>query len=401
MSLETVSSESDTDDSQDRLTRILGAVRLKKVKVERPVPASVDACCPRCGTVMPRGAKPWCVECRYSPQLGRDVTDSEISDGLGAESPRKSLLVPERIWQFRLAAGFLFIFAIGMACRMIWPDSIERAFYGRILLAAGALTWGIAHARAYLVVCRLHRHGPITTLTAMSVFHPIRVWREILRSLPVTRNVFCLGMTGVAVMVMACTLVGIDAEEIRQDVARSWQNQKSGLLSQLAPKATTPLEETKAISTVEIPNETIFADQSPDQEVIPRTSDGLPRDIVGEFHIVGYLTNADGEIRSVLVAQVENNRGRFVGRVPLDGSDSTLINDLQTVLEQHRSSRPPLPLSYQARWVKPVVVCQVAFVEWTSSRTLKDGYLVNFSTMSTPAKLAERSKGETPQRESE
>ncbi|MCA8998093.1 MAG: hypothetical protein KDA80_13940 [Planctomycetaceae bacterium] len=99
----------------------------------------------------------------------------------------------------------------------------------------------------------------------------------------------------------------------------------------------------------------------------------------GEFVVFGYLTNAGGDLRSVLLAQVdEKKRGRYVGRLSLIGVPEEKLEQFRETLDSHRSVRAALPSPYRARWTNPVVRCFVAYDGWTAEGHLRNGMLLGF-----------------------
>lgn len=83
-----------------------------------------------------------------------------------------------------------------------------------------------------------------------------------------------------------------------------------------------------------------------------------------------------GKIGSLLVGVYEGDRLRFAGKVGTGFTDrerdrvGALLADL-AVDESPFDPPPPRPVSRTARWVRPELVAEVTFAEWTSSGTLR------------------------------
>lgn len=99
----------------------------------------------------------------------------------------------------------------------------------------------------------------------------------------------------------------------------------------------------------------------------------------GTYYIFGYLTNAGGEMRSILLAECDDaHRGRYVGRLSLVGFDETRLAELKKVLDEYRSETPALPAPYRARWTQLVVKCVVVHEGNGADGNLRNGQLISF-----------------------
>lgn len=113
----------------------------------------------------------------------------------------------------------------------------------------------------------------------------------------------------------------------------------------------------------------------------PKTANGEVRGEENQFVVFGFLTNAQGELRSILLAEVasqrERSQGRFVSKFLLDDLSAADRVTLRAALDRYRVSRPLLPTPYRAMWVSAVVTCRVAYTGWSADGQLKDGYLLS------------------------
>ncbi len=104
----------------------------------------------------------------------------------------------------------------------------------------------------------------------------------------------------------------------------------------------------------------------------------------GEYVVIGYTTNAGGEIRSLLLAETKNGRPvRFKTRFQLTDTDAATIQRLEKTFEDHRSRRPAIASPYTAKWVQPVVMCQIAYNGLTTSGALNNGIVLDYYLLST------------------
>jgi bifunctional non-homologous end joining protein LigD len=80
--------------------------------------------------------------------------------------------------------------------------------------------------------------------------------------------------------------------------------------------------------------------------------------------------NRDGVFGSLLLGYYEGGSLRFGGGVGT-GFDRTLLESLQRQLDERATTAcpydppPPAPVRRNAHWVRPELVCEVAFAEWT------------------------------------
>ena len=94
-----------------------------------------------------------------------------------------------------------------------------------------------------------------------------------------------------------------------------------------------------------------------------------------EVAIVGYLPLQNGEpgVGALLVAVQEHKQFRFAGKVGT-GYTNAVRRELARDLDKDRVDAPTVvdpPRSREARWVKPRLVAQVAFTEWTRDGKLR------------------------------
>ena len=97
-----------------------------------------------------------------------------------------------------------------------------------------------------------------------------------------------------------------------------------------------------------------------------------------EFIIIGYVTStvAPGSIGALVLGYHESGKLMYVGRVGT-GYSHKQARDLYGTLEKIAAPRPPLGNPLPAgvekgvRWVKPQLVCDVEFHDWTADRLIR------------------------------
>lgn len=90
---------------------------------------------------------------------------------------------------------------------------------------------------------------------------------------------------------------------------------------------------------------------------------GLPeeRQLEGTYLILGYTLSITGNMHSVVVAEVNGERVRYVDNVPVSGLPAALQTQLQDDLDRSASDKPFLKLPFRARWCRPAFECVVGY----------------------------------------
>lgn len=80
-----------------------------------------------------------------------------------------------------------------------------------------------------------------------------------------------------------------------------------------------------------------------------------------DYWIYGYTANAEGEVRSLLLAtKMKNGALKFFQKLALDSLNDKELKQLNEDLKPFRTRTPAIRSPYVGKWVKPVVVCRVA-----------------------------------------
>ena len=429
MTTETAGPENSLNDAQTRLMRMLDAVRLEKAagadKHHDDASDEPQVGCANCGMDEPWGLSSWCPECGYYPKLGRAITPVEMeAEGESEES----LLSPELSRTLLVAMGGCFLLAaVSIAVRLTVPDAAPRGQWALVQLIAGGMIFLIAHVRAYALAVQKVDNLPPSSF----FFEPAKIWTQIFKILPDRRGTFYAGLWGFLAAALAFGVIGLDwagmfshlqpgrkpgnpmkkimrAAGAATNTALTMPSEEEGsyeegsgdsTASGPAGPGTQEKMETSLRRFAEDAGATELAKSAADangkggkgrfpgasagaektkEDEIPRAWSGRERDDRGTFVIFGYLTNAEGELRSILLAEIQGRTGRFVSKLSLDENSPEVRKELQEVLSQFGSQRPLLPTPYRAHWVRPDVECVIAFTGRTSDGQLREGYLVSF-----------------------
>jgi ATP-dependent DNA ligase len=86
--------------------------------------------------------------------------------------------------------------------------------------------------------------------------------------------------------------------------------------------------------------------------------------------IIGYAADEAGQLKSLIVATNDDDGLRYVGKVG-SGLSLSMIDRLQTALDERRTDAPLVPCPEDGRWVAPGLYCKVRYVERTSAGALR------------------------------
>jgi ATP-dependent DNA ligase len=101
----------------------------------------------------------------------------------------------------------------------------------------------------------------------------------------------------------------------------------------------------------------------------------IKRTITAHCAILGWLSDDQGELRSLLVGTDVDGELRYVGRVG-SGLTEALRSKLKTALGSGEVSTPLVPCGGEGRFVKPGFYCTVAYLERTQGGMLRAPRLI-------------------------
>jgi hypothetical protein len=401
--------ECDQLDSSERLMRLLDSVRLEKVPVEQDIPVDLLQVigCTQCGSKAAWNGAPWCPDCEYLPKLGRKATAAEKKAWLTSARPVQKTSLG------RLCLASVLVVLLGsLGLALCRPTFIDWLLYWRAVFLAGLASFLCGHVLACRAAPKIH------LLWTAVVLHPAKVWAGALRNDPASRLFPVLGSGGLIAVILSVSMLGFHPEGIVGQL--NWRNLSrqmnslqilqqayatfvvaptarpagASLGASLGASASPAASESDRqeysvwkLNSDPLPGQTEELGAAEDGEPLPVDPDAesirpalknvTPRDS-SEFVIFGYLTNSTGEIRSVLLAGMENSRPYFVGKLSLDDLDEETLTLLQQRLSEIRTARALLPSPYRARWVRPIVACQVAHSGWTNEGLLREGVALGY-----------------------
>jgi bifunctional non-homologous end joining protein LigD len=85
---------------------------------------------------------------------------------------------------------------------------------------------------------------------------------------------------------------------------------------------------------------------------------------------VGFLPDGTDDFRALVLAALEGDAFRFVGKVGT-GFDGTMRERLNQALWTRLVGKPWVQCRMKAQWVEPGLVCRVRYLEMTSGGELR------------------------------
>jgi hypothetical protein len=390
-------------------------------------------CCPECGADVNWQTSSWCPSCGFYPAINfrceqQDPAQKEVIYEHWWE------VVPA--WLTSLLAGVGLIIVVSGCVRVMFADSEVRTWWTVGQMVGGAVTLCTVHFMAYLYsASRSDKIGPLDVFV-----QPLGIWQPVLRNLPESSNLVSWAAFGITAVVSGYLVVdGVNYSEIlKQQAAARQQEQKQqedhqqrcrNTISVALRTASTiarvqqaacggmpvpdTLEEALAGligdasalgedsggafgelgSFTELVPESIRRDSLPATKPTrsasgnrsqgdgnsTRTITGASRESLPEVEclILGYTTNAGGEIRSLLLAAAPDFKFlRFVAKVPVDQVDPHLLEELLQKFDEIPASKPMVRCPYGGRWVQPELFCIANYEGWTAEGRLSSPYVV-------------------------
>jgi hypothetical protein len=321
-----------------------------------------EVSCSNCGSTDPWGGSTWCPQCGFYPSLGKCI-DTGSSTTEEPEAVDFWQAVPDWVWV--MGGGVVAIAVMTIAVALCLPkESLIRPFWTLTQAGIGLVAVCVAHVSAFLFgVVKSEKLGPVDIM-----LRPVELWKPSLSMLPQGAWRFWLLAWGLTAAVCAATLIGgVQYSRMFDDwgVSRRGDANVVHAVVQAARK----VREGGPESLEEAMDE--FTGQAqPEAAEIPPPDPTLRSETVDSL-IVGYTTDLHDELSSLLLATVVEGKLRFVGKMSAKGIPLEVRKVLLQKMPKLRQARPFVKTSQSATWLKPALMCRVAFVDWTRDRRLR------------------------------
>lgn len=320
--------------------------------------------CPECGSTEPWGRNSWCPSCGYYPLLKAT-----------AKAPKKSEMeanVAENVWQaipiwaWVLAVVGIAILAGSLAVGQKLESAGDRARWAVLQILLGTIAALSAQWVVYFnAVTFSEKFGPMDFF-----MKPLAIWEPTMRQLPKGAWRLWFGGWGVTAVFGAVVLIGgMDYNALFDD----WGVEKRATknLVQAVTDQARQEREGGADSLEDAIND--FAGEAEDQ--IPEETRDISKLPFTDCLIVGYSTlgdNAKEPFQTLFLATMVGKQLKYVGSLGAECVPEGPRRELNERMSYFRRKTPFVDTPHEAHWLKPTIMIQVAFDDWTPAKTLKN-----------------------------
>jgi len=318
--------------------------------------------CSNCGSTDAWGASTWCPQCGFYPSLGKCI-DTGSSTTQEPDAVDFWRVVPG--WTRVLGGGLVVIAVMTIAVALCLPtESPARPFWTLTQVGIGLVAACVAHVSAFLFgVVKSEKLGPVDIM-----LRPVELWKPSVSLLPQGAWRFWLLAWGLTAALCAATLIGgVRYSRMFDD----WGVSKRGDANVVHAVVQAARKEREGgPDSLEEAMDEFTGEAKPEAAEITPPDPTLRSETVDSL-IVGYTTDLQDELSSLLLATVVEGQLRFVGKVPANGIPSEVRRVLLQRMARLKQARPFVKTSYSATWLKPALMCRVAFVDWTREKRLR------------------------------
>ncbi len=378
--------------------------------------------CPHCGSTTPWKSASWCPDCGYYPAIGRvgEIPDSTDAEEFGDIALGD--LFPG--WLRASLGGMVAIVALTFAFEHYSGGRLGYLSLGSlVLLSLGGILAFTAHVGAFFA--GLRTSSDVTVVKFLCF--PLDVWKPVFKRLPENSGLIARMAWGVTMCISALSILGpIKLDEIKKDILSRQKPKQSVVGTMVSTMAKATGQPTPATASGDFEESLegfagkALGQSGLDGDLAGQLESGVTGDLTGDLSgglhdglvdppalaaldaegelippnaqaaaqevsrclVFGYLTNAEGEIRSVLLStDGTQSRPRFIATLPVSLLTATDREVLVAALPQLRVERPLTWSPYGGQWVEPSITLAV----WS------DGVMYN-QFQNPTARVIERSR---------
>jgi hypothetical protein len=344
-----------------------GNTMLESVAAETTVPvpkkapsARPESGCPRCGYQESWGAASWCPECGYYPAFDKQEENAAPAVDSDADEAPQSPWQEIPGWLWVLGIGCVAILIVTVAAQLLIPSGNPYKSLWMILQTVlGGITTLVAHVAAYLLAIQASdKYSPLDL-----IMKPVDLWRPTLAKLPRTRRRVCLVAWGATALFGALFILDA-AWDLNALFEKDWADAQPqrNLLQEIVKEAKRE-RESEAGSLSDAMNQ--FVGDEPPVEEIPK--------IETDCLIIGFTKQDRGVgFSSILLAAVPpGGKLTFAGMLRQDEIPEEVRELLNERMPSLVRSKPFVHVSYDAVWLRPVLMCRVSHDSWTAGNQLQ------------------------------
>jgi hypothetical protein len=317
--------------------------------------------CRKCGASENWNGVSWCPACGYHPVLKRTV---EFDQEPATVQPMNLWeVIPSWLWA--LLFGIVAVVALSFTVRLsVVGNAVLRARWAFAQAAIAEFAALVVFVLAYLYASQTSdRFSPFDL-----VLKPVEIWKPTFAALP--RNAWRVWVFIWAQTALLCAVFvigGMNYSSLFGDWGvrkRAGTNLTQIIADQARENATEEESLTDALNNSADSSGTAASPDDDDQ------SEAVAELPTAECLIIGYRKSGGDGIRSLLLATAIGNRMQYVGMISMIGIPEETRLELLERLPTLVQERPFVRCRLRAVWLKPVVMCQVEFKDWTRGKHL-------------------------------
>lgn len=323
--------------------------------------------CPVCGSNESWGRGSWCPTCGYYPDLMKSSAVKRRVAEAAATPVKEPFNLKQALqpWIMLLGAGVLVVIVFSFVASAMLPETgPERIFFALGQCLLGMLAMGTAQVTTFLYAAtKSDKFSPFDVF-----MKPVEIWKPTFSLLPKAAwRVWSAAWGMTAILCGVFIVGGLRFEALFED----WGVEKKASLNVVQEVVKKAKQEREGADSLEEAMNDFAGSEEEKKEDINK----LPSE---DCLIIGYVTNAEGEMESVLVASVVRNELTYVGNVPMrevpEAQRETLIERMK-----HNRRRSPfvkidigvVESDKQISWLEPKLMCEVAYTQWNDSHHMK------------------------------
>lgn len=253
---------------------------------------------------------------------------------------------------------------------MIGSVAVRLSLFGSARMLAG---WGfiqiaiaefvtlVAHVLALIhASSKSDRYSPFDLL-----MKPMGLWKPTFAALP--KNAWRVWMFAWGQTAMICAVLIIGGL-IFSALFDDWgvaKNSNANLVQAIADQARENGDDADSLDEALNNTATVADEVTPKEDAVPIENP------TAECLIFGYRKNLAGEPTSLLLATTVKGRMKYVGMISVVGIPEEALQTLIARMPNLTQNNPFVKCRYKAVWLRPQLMCEVEFEDWTRGKQLK------------------------------
>lgn len=333
-------------------------------------PKSEEKVCPKCQSQGSWGQTSWCPRCGYYPKAGEDtIVGGHIQETAEVDHTR---------WFICFGVGVILTLVVSLVGTFITSQNgWDRTNWTLFQAFVGSVVFAIGHFWAFGLAMSVEEK-----MELLDVFvSPAKVWHPTIQRLPKTWLRLSLATWGALLTVFALTIVGgVRYYALFEDWGFHEKPKEKQLMKELVKGMTGAAKDGEEKSMEEIMEEMI----GDTEEEVP-VPEPLPRE---RLHcvILGYIPHPDSSerVKELILGGLIAGKLRLVGSVTKPPKPEYQIELVPRLQKLHRS-KPFIKLDRDGvQWVRPEILCNIAFKGWNEADQMEEAVFAGFTDPNKP-----------------